>query len=55
MFNYQFAFTPFCPFLETKKIKFQQAGRLVTRNISALCLKRVVVYFKDMPNSIDIY
>ena len=34
---------------------FQQVGDLVTRNISVFCLKRVKLYFKGMPNSIDFY
>ena len=36
-----------------KESAFQQVGGLVTRNISVFCLKRVVLYFKAMPNSVD--
>ena len=49
--------TDFFLFLQTKKPEsgFQQVGGLVTRNISIYCLKRVALYFKAMPNSIDFY
>ena len=47
----------FLSFLTNQKQEsgFQQVGGLVTRNISVFCLRPVVLYFKDMPNSIDFY
>ena len=33
----------------------QQVGGLVTRNTPGFCLYRVVLYFKSMPNSTDLY
>ena len=34
---------------------FQQVGGLVTRKSFDFCLKRVALYLKGVPNSIDFY
>ena len=54
-FSYKFALILFLSFVTNQKqeLGFQQVVSLVTRNISAFCLKRVALYFKAMPNSID--
>ena len=56
-FSYKFAFILFSPFLTNQKQEsgFQQVGGLVTRNISVFSLKRVALYLKVMPNSMDFY
>ena len=56
-FSYKFAFIPFLFFLWNQKQKssFQHVGGLVTRDISAFYLKRVALYFRAMPNSVDFY
>ena len=56
-FSYKFAFIP-CLFLRRKQKQesnFQKVGDLVTRNISVTYLWRLALYFKGMPNSIDLY
>lgn len=50
------AFIPFLSFIRKQKKQdsdFQQVCGLITRNISALWLKQVAFFFKDMSNSID--
>ena len=56
-FSYKFAFILFLSFLTNQKQEsgFQQVGGLVTRNISVFCLKRLALYFKAIPISIDFY
>ena len=56
-FSYKVASIPSLSFLgnQKQKSKFQQVGGLITRNISVICLWRVALYFKAMPNSVDFY
>ena len=56
-FSDKFTFIPVLSFSRSQKQEpnFQQVGDLVTRNIFVFCLKRVALYFKGMPNSIDFY
>ena len=56
-FSYEFIFILFLSFLTNQKQEssFQQVGGLVTRNISAFCLKRLALYFKAIPISTDFY
>ena len=53
----KFAFILLLSFLTDQKqdSDFQQVGGLLTRNITDLCLERVLFYFKAMPNSADFY
>ena len=41
--------------INVKNQIFSKVGCLVTRNVSASCLKRAVLYFKVMSNSMDFY
>ena len=56
-FSYEFVFILFLSFLTNQKQEscFQQIDGLVTRNISAFYLQRVVLYCKAIPNSINFY
>ena len=40
---------------QRQESNFQKIGGLITKNIFALCFQLVALYFKGMPNSIDIY
>ena len=53
----KFAFILLLSFLTDQKqdSDFQQVGGLLTRNITDLCLERVLFYFKAMPNSAEFY
>ena len=55
--SYKFTFISFLSFRRNQKqgSNFQQVGGLVTRNSSAFCLWRVALYFKYIPNSVNIY
>ena len=55
--SYKFTFIPFLSFLRNQKQEsnFKQVGGLVRRNISVFSLKRVALYFRAIPNSIDYY
>ena len=56
-FSCKFAFILFLSFLTNQKKEsgFHQVGDMVKRNICALCLEQVVLYFKAIPNSIEFY
>ena len=53
----KFAFILLLSFLTDQKqdSDFQQVGGLLTRNITDLCLERVLFYFKAMPISADFF
>ena len=56
-FSHKFTFILIFSFLRNQKQKpnVQQVGGVVTRNVSALSLKRVALYFRAMPNLINFY
>ena len=53
----KFSFVPYLTFIakQKKESGVQQVSGLVTGNISVFCLKRVTLYLKAIPNSIDFY
>ena len=55
--SYKFTFVLFLSYHTNQKQEsnFQQVGGLVTRNSFVFCLQRIALYFKAMPNSIDVY
>ena len=57
IFSDKFAFILFFSFLTDQKQKsgFYQVGGLAIKSISVFCLYQVTLYFKAMPNSIDVY
>ena len=56
-FSYKFAFILFLSFLTNQKQEsgFQQVGGLVPRNIFVFCWKGIALFFKAMPDSVDLY